>query len=114
MPPLIRNHNFKNRITGEQDEKTARFLLFAGLFSLQSIHALARDEWMEIAKKFIPPNTVLADPESIELYDFDQDGRNQIVATFQLQAGEPPSRSKFGAIALKKQRQAGKKYGRPK
>lgn len=78
-----------------------------------SISAYANEnqqkELLNIVKPFMPFNATLISPEnpnstkSIQLYDFDHDGQDEIIFTFEIKAKEQPSPSQFGSIILKKE-----------
>lgn len=68
---------------------------------------------------FLPKEAILVVPEepkgteAVQFYDFDQDGTDEAIVTYELKAKEQPAPSQFGVIVLKKKRtQVGKKYGR--
>ncbi|MGG0239190.1 hypothetical protein [Bacillus rhizoplanae] len=68
-----------------------------------------KENLMKIVKEFKPSNSLLVSPENpfstkpIQLYDFNQDGQKEIIATFQIKAKEQPSPSQFGVIVLKRE-----------
>ncbi|PAQ13396.1 hypothetical protein CD798_14975 [Bacillaceae bacterium SAOS 7] len=70
----------------------------------------AKEDSIKIVQEFKPPNSLLISPEkptpasSIQLYDFDQDGQNEIIFTFEIKANEQPSPSQIGAMILKKKK----------
>ncbi|EFI70693.1 TPR repeat-containing protein [Lysinibacillus fusiformis ZC1] len=63
---------------------------------------------MKIVKAFMPSNSTLISPETnsstqpIQLYDFNHDGQNEIIFTFEIKEKVQPSPSQFGAIVLKR------------
>ncbi|WP_164670098.1 hypothetical protein [Virgibacillus doumboii] len=63
---------------------------------------------IEMINAFIPANATLVSPEQpastelLQLYDFDDDGSEEIIFTYELKAEEQPSPSQHGAIILKK------------
>ncbi|AMM93227.1 hypothetical protein UP17_12515 [Peribacillus simplex] len=65
-------------------------------------------ELMKIVNEFKPSNSLIVSPDkpfptkSIKLYDFNQDGRKEIIVTFEVKAKEQPSPSQYGAMVLKK------------
>ncbi|MFE3975016.1 MULTISPECIES: hypothetical protein [unclassified Peribacillus] len=65
-------------------------------------------ELMKIVNEFKPSNSLIVSPDkpfptkSIQLYDFNQDGRKEIIVTFEVKAKEHPSPSQYGAMVLKK------------
>ncbi|MDM5294650.1 VCBS repeat-containing protein [Peribacillus simplex] len=65
-------------------------------------------ELMNIVNEFKPSNSLIESPDkpfptkSIKLYDFNQDGRKEIIVTFEVKAKEQPSSSQYGAMVLKK------------
>ncbi|MEI4832150.1 hypothetical protein WAX78_22455 [Bacillus sp. FJAT-53711] len=68
-----------------------------------------KENLMKIVKEFKPSNSLLVSPENpfstktIQLYDFNQDGQKEIIATFQIKAKEQSSPSQFGVMVLKKE-----------
>ena len=64
---------------------------------------------MEIINEFVPPNSILVSPEEPKLtkpyqfYDFDQDGLEEIIITFEIKAKEQPNPSQYGVIVLRKE-----------
>ena len=67
-----------------------------------------KKDLMKIVKAFMPSNSSLISPENpssaqpIQLYDFDHDGKKEIIFTFEIKAKEQPAPSQYGAIVLKK------------
>lgn len=65
------------------------------------------EDLMKIIKAYIPLKSLLVRPEEpvltkpFQLYDFDQDGQEEIIITFEIKALEQPSPSQFGVIVLK-------------
>ena len=72
-------------------------------------HEHRKEDLLQIVKPFIPANTSLISPsnpsstKSIQLYDFNNDGQQEILFTFEKKAKEQPAPSQFGAIMLKKE-----------
>ena len=64
---------------------------------------------MEIINEFVPPNSILVSPEEpkstkpYQFYDFDQDGLEEIIITFEIKAKEQPNPSQYGVIILRKE-----------
>lgn len=64
---------------------------------------------MKIINKFVPPNSILLSPEEPKLtkpyqfYDFNQDGQEEIIITFEIKAKEQPNPSQYGVIVLRKE-----------
>ena len=64
---------------------------------------------MEIINEFVPPNSILVSPEEpkstkpYQFYDFDQDGLEEIIITFEIKAKEQPNPSQYGVIVLRKE-----------
>lgn len=69
----------------------------------------------KIVNKFVPSNSILVSPEHpvstkpFQLYDFDQDGQEELIITFEIKDKKQPSPSQFGAIILKKVKNEWKK-----
>jgi hypothetical protein len=95
-------------------KKTVLFTLLALIIlNLSPIFTHAEEKLnevlMKISKEFVPSNSLLISPEEpvstkpFQLYDFDQDGQEEIIITFEIKAKEQPSPSQFGAIVLKKE-----------
>jgi len=63
---------------------------------------------IKIVKEFTPTNALLVSPKKpfntapIQLYDFNQDGQEEIVVTFEIKAKEQPSPSQYGVMVLRK------------
>ena len=64
---------------------------------------------MEIINEFVPPNSILVSPEEpkstkpYQFYDFNQDGQEEIIITFEIKAKEQPNPSQYGVIVLRKE-----------
>ena len=64
---------------------------------------------MEIINEFVPPNSILVSPEEpkstkpYQFYDFNQDGEEEIIITFEIKAKEQPNPSQYGVIVLRKE-----------
>ncbi|WP_428909938.1 hypothetical protein [Niallia sp. Krafla_26] len=55
--------------------------------------------------KFLPPNATLVSPEGVKpylLYDFNQDGQEEMIINFKLKANVQPNPSQYGVIVLRK------------
>ncbi|MDC2865889.1 hypothetical protein [Bacillus sp. BP-3] len=86
-------------------------LLSLGILNSSSILIFAnesqKNSLMKIVKEFKPSNSVLVSPENppstppIQLYDFNHDGRKEIIVTFQLKEKDQPSQ--FGVMVLKRE-----------
>ena len=70
---------------------------------------------MKIINEFVPPNSILVSPEEpkstkpYQFYDFDQDGLEEIIITFEIKAKEQPNPSQYGVIVLRKENEKWKK-----
>ncbi|WP_318508775.1 hypothetical protein [Bacillus sp. T3] len=70
---------------------------------------------IKIINEFVPPNAILVSPEEPKLtkpyqfYDFNQDGQEEIIITFELKAKEQPNPSQYGVIVLRKENERWKK-----
>lgn len=57
---------------------------------------------MKIINEFVPPNSILVSPKEpkatkpYQFYDFNQDGQEEIIITYERKANEQPNPSKFG------------------
>ncbi len=66
------------------------------------------NDLIKIINEFLPPNAILVSPEEpksskpYQLYDFDQDGQEEMIVTFEIKAKEQPSPSQYGVIVLSK------------
>ena len=64
---------------------------------------------MKIINEFVPPNSILVSPEEpkstkpYQFYDFNQDGQEEIIITFEIKAKEQPNPSQYGVIVLRKE-----------
>ncbi len=64
---------------------------------------------------FLPKEAILVVPEepkgteAVQFYDFDQDGTDEAIVTYELKAKEQPAPSQFGVIVLKKENSSWKK-----
>jgi hypothetical protein len=64
---------------------------------------------MKIINEFVPPNSILVSPEEpkstkpYQFYDFNQDGQEEIIITFEIKAQEQPNPSQYGVIVLRKE-----------
>jgi hypothetical protein len=65
-------------------------------------------ELEKIIYEFIPPNSKLVSPEKpkstkpYQFYDFNKDGQEEIIITFEIKAKEQPNPSQYGVIVLRK------------
>ncbi len=94
-----------------------KFLLFTILatviLNLSPIFTHAEEklnkDLMKIIKEFVPPNSILVSPEEpkstkpYQFYDFNQDGQEEIIITFEIKAKEQPNPSQYGVIVLRKE-----------
>jgi hypothetical protein len=64
---------------------------------------------MKIINEFVPSNSLLVSPEEpnsttpYHVYDFNQDGQEEIIITFEIKAKEQPNPSEYGVIVLRKE-----------
>ena len=64
---------------------------------------------MKIINEFVPPNSILVSPKEpkstkpYQFYDFNQDGEEEIIITFEIKAKEQPNPSQYGVIVLRKE-----------
>ncbi|WP_257968064.1 hypothetical protein [Peribacillus deserti] len=64
---------------------------------------------MEIINEFVPPNSILVSPKEpkstkpYQFYDFNQDGLEEIIITFEIKAKVQPNPSQYGVIVLRKE-----------
>lgn len=92
-----------------------KIILFAVLVSVVIspifTHAEERSnkDLMKIINEFVPPNSKLVSPEEpkstkpYQFYDFNQDGQEEIIITFEIKAKEQPNPSEYGVIVLRKE-----------
>ncbi|WLR55569.1 hypothetical protein LC048_00675 [Mesobacillus subterraneus] len=92
-----------------------KIILFAVLVSVVIspifTHAEERSDkdLMKIINEFVPPNSKLVSPEEpkstkpYQFYDFNQDGQEEIIITFEIKAKEQPNPSEYGVIVLTKE-----------
>ncbi|WP_108672536.1 hypothetical protein [Peribacillus acanthi] len=85
-------------------------LLVSVILNLSPIFTHAENkELMKIFKEFVPPNSILISPNEpkstkpYQLYDFNQDGQEEIIITFEIKAKEQPIPSQYGVIVLRKE-----------
>lgn len=70
---------------------------------------------MKIINGFVPPNSLLVSPEEpkptkpYQFYDFNQDGQEEIIITFEIKAKEQPNPSQYGVFVLRKENERWKK-----
>lgn len=70
---------------------------------------------MKIINEFVPPNSLLVSPEEpkptkpYQFYDFNQDGQEEIIITFEIKAKEQPNPSQYGVFVLRKENERWKK-----
>ncbi|MEE6452642.1 hypothetical protein RAH41_18925 [Gottfriedia acidiceleris] len=89
-----------------------RFTLLFVTLNLSPIFVQADEKLneglMKIVKEFTPSNALLVSPEKplstppIQLYDFNQDGQKELIATYKIKAKEQPFPSQYGVIVLMK------------
>ena len=64
---------------------------------------------MKMINEFVPSNSLLVSPEEpkstkpYQFYDFNQDGEEEIIITFEIKAKEQPNPSQYGVIVLRKE-----------
>ncbi|WP_456272406.1 hypothetical protein [Bacillus sp. AK031] len=96
-------------------KKILLFTILATIISnLSPIFVYAEEksnkDLMKIITEFVPPNSVLVSPEEpkstkpYQFYDFNEDGQEEIVITFEIKAKEQPSPSQYGVIILRKEK----------
>ncbi len=86
-------------------------------FSTKSVYAnvVLNNEFIKITKEFLPSNSILISPERpfstqpIQQYDFNQDGQDEIIISFEIKGKEQPSPSQFRVILLKKEKKGWQK-----
>ena len=88
-------------------------ILATVILNLSPIFTYAEEELnkdlMKIINEFVPPNSILVSPEEpkttkpYQFYDFNQDGLEEIIITFEIKAKEQPNRSQYGVIVLRKE-----------
>lgn len=75
----------------------------------------SNNDLMKIINEFVPPNSILVSPKEpkstkpYQFYDFNQDGQDEIIITFELKAKEQPNPSQYGVIVLRKENERWKK-----
>ncbi|KON88557.1 hypothetical protein AF332_18250 [Sporosarcina globispora] len=75
---------------------------------------------MEIINNFVPPNSIMVSPKEpkstkpYQFYDFNQDGQEEIIITYEIEAKEQPNPSQYGVVVLRKENEKWEKLGRPK
>ncbi|WP_010280896.1 hypothetical protein [Bacillus timonensis] len=63
----------------------------------------------DIINEVLPPNSTLESTEkpktnkSVQFYDFNQDGQEEIIITFEIKAKKQPNPSQFGVVVLRKE-----------
>ncbi|KAA0548607.1 hypothetical protein FZW96_08555 [Bacillus sp. BGMRC 2118] len=68
----------------------------------------SNDDIITFIDRFLPQNARLINPEepksvkSYQFYDFDQNGQEEIIITFEIEAKEQPNPSQYGVILLSK------------
>jgi hypothetical protein len=76
--------------------------------SLAHAEKILTKDLMEIINEFVPPNSILVSPEELkftkpyQFYDFNQDGNDEIIITYEIKAKEQPNPSQYGVIVLRK------------
>ncbi|WP_078380749.1 hypothetical protein [Sutcliffiella halmapala] len=88
-------------------------LLVFGLFYMSPPSIYGEDrlnkDYRIAINKFLPSSAQLVKPEnpkstkSIQFYDFDRDGKEELIITFEIKAKVQPNPSQFGAIILRKE-----------
>jgi hypothetical protein len=101
-------------------KKTLLFTILASfILNFSPIFTKAEEklniDLMKILNEFKPTNSLLISPEEhkptkpYQVYDFDQDGHEEIMITFEIKAKEQPNPSQYGAIVLRKGNQSWEK-----
>jgi hypothetical protein len=93
-------------------KKMLIIILTLGILNISTkfVHATVDQKayLMNIVNELKPPNSLLVSPEkpfstqSIQEYDFDQDGQKELIITFEVKEKEQPAPCLFGAMVLKK------------
>ncbi|MDZ5472396.1 hypothetical protein SM124_11620 [Bacillus sp. 31A1R] len=88
-------------------------ILVSVILNLSSVPTHAEEklnkDLMKMINEFLPPNSKLVSPEEpkstkpYQFYDFNQDGLEEIIITFETKAKEQPNPSQYGVIVLRKQ-----------
>ena len=88
-------------------------ILVSVILNLSPIFTYAEEklnkDLMKIINEFVPPNSLLVSPEEpkstkpYQFYDFNQDGQEEIIITFEIKAKEQPNPSQYGVIVLRKE-----------
>ena len=88
-------------------------ILVSVILNLSPIFTRAEEklnkDLMKIINQFVPPNSLLVSPEEpkstkpYQFYDFNQDGQEEIIITFEIKAKEQPNPSQYGVIVLRKE-----------
>ncbi|KHF39377.1 FG-GAP repeat domain-containing protein [Halalkalibacter okhensis] len=91
-------------------KKMIRFtLLVAVMFNVLPIfsHAEENKGLLKMINEFLPPNSVLVSPKEpistkpYQFYDFNQDGQEEMIITFEKKAKDQPHPSQYGVIVLR-------------
>jgi hypothetical protein len=86
-------------------------ILASIILNLSPIFTYAEDnkDLMIIINRFLPPNAKLVSPENpkstkpYQFYDFNQDGQEEIIITYEIKAKEQPNPSQYGVMVLRKE-----------
>jgi hypothetical protein len=95
-------------------KKILLFNVFASVIlnlfpSFAQAEEILNKDLMKIINEFVPPNSLLVSPEEpkstkpYQFYDFNQDGKEEIIITFEIKAKEQPNPSQYGVIVLRKE-----------
>jgi hypothetical protein len=101
-------------------KKILLFTIFASVIlnllpTFTHAEEIVTKDLMKIINEFVPPNSILVSPEEpkstkpYQFYDFNQDGQEEIIITFEIKAKEQPNPSQFGVIVLRKENERWKK-----
>ncbi|MDQ0253438.1 hypothetical protein J2S74_000810 [Evansella vedderi] len=97
-------------------KKRMLFTLFTiALIYFSPMTSHADDDLLEIIREFVPVEGTLVSPvapantDAYQLYDFDGDGKEEILVTYVLEAKIFPSPSRYGAMVLKRDEDGWKK-----
>jgi hypothetical protein len=92
----------------------AIIILYLSPISTKAEEKLDKD-LMKIINECISPNSMLISPKApkstkpYQFYDFNQDGQEEIIITFEIKAKEQPNPSQYGVIVLRKANQSWEK-----
>jgi hypothetical protein len=101
-------------------KKILLFTIFASVIlnllpTFTHAEEIVTKDLMKIINEFVPPNSILVSPEEpkstkpYQFYDFNQDGQEEIIITFEIKAKEQPNPSQFAVIVLRKENERWKK-----